>query len=266
MTGRGGTNTIAGIVASTPQQSRFARPSGTSSEQIAREIRRHIAQEGLEPNHRLGTEAELAAEFGVSRPTLREALRLLASSHLIRVTRGPGGGVFVARTQNEGIGQALSDSIATMLEAESVSLLELVEARIQLEVPLAGLAAQNATEETIVELEQTIADAQGHHQASDEFRLADGRFHGVIARTAGNELLLAFTSWILDVLQPLLVARVGGTIDGDLIIKQHRAILRASRPLRGPAAQRAMPRHLEYVLEKTRAVEEQAASDDGKGG
>ena len=98
-----------------------------------------------------------------------------------------------------------------MLEAESVSLLELVEARIQLEVPLAGLAAQNATEETVVELEQAIADAHGHHQASDEFRLADARFHGVIARTAGNELLLAFTSWTLDVLQPMLVARVGGT-------------------------------------------------------
>jgi GntR family transcriptional regulator, transcriptional repressor for pyruvate dehydrogenase complex len=249
-------------VTSTPQPSRFARPSGTSSEQIAREIRRHIAHEALEPNHRLGTEAELAAEFGVSRPTLREALRLLASSHLIRVTRGPGGGVFVARTQNEGIGQALSDSIATMLEAESVSLVELVEARIQLEVPLAGLAAQNATEETVVQLEQAIADAHGHHQASDEFRLADGRFHGVIARTAGNELLLAFTSWILDVLQPHLVARVGGTIDGDLIIRQHRAILRAIRQQQPVAAQRAMRRHLEYVLEKTRAVEEQSASGE----
>ena len=255
MTAGGGTNTIVGVVASTPQQSRFVRPRGTSSEQIAREIRRHIAQQSLEPNHRLGTEAELAAEFGVSRPTLREALRLLASSHLIRVTRGPGGGVFVARTENEGMGQSLSDSIATMLEAESVSLVELVEARIQLEVPLAGLAAQNATAETVVELEQAIADAHGHHQASDEFRLADNRFHGVIARTAGNELLRAFTSWTLDVLQPLLVARVGGTIDGDLIIRQHRAILRAVRQQQPVAAQRAMRRHLEYVLERTRAVE-----------
>jgi len=255
VTGEGGANTIVRDVSSTPQPSRFARPSGTSSEQIAREIRRHIAHQGLEPNHRLGTEAELAAEFGVSRPTLREALRLLASSHLIRVTRGPGGGVFVARTQNEGIGQALSESIATMLEAESVSLLELVEARIQLEVPLAGLAAQNATPETIAELEQAIADAHGHHQASAEFRLADARFHGIIARTAGNELLRAFTSWTLDVLQPFLVDRVGGSIDGDLIIRQHRAILRAIKQQRPAAAQRGMRRHLEYVLERTQAVE-----------
>jgi DNA-binding FadR family transcriptional regulator len=234
---------------------RFARPRGTSSEQIAMEIRRYIAERGLRPDDRLGTEHELASEFGVSRPTLREALRLLAGSHLVRVSRGPGGGVFVASTQNEGIGRNLSESIAAMLETESVSLRELVEARIQLEVPLAGLAAQNATAETCAELEAAIAEADGHHQASDEFRLADARFHRVIARTAGNELLRAFTSWTLDVLQPQLVARVGHAIDGNKILRQHGQILRAIRSGQAGAAQRAMRRHLEYVLDRTCEVE-----------
>ena len=141
------------------QPPRFARPRGTSSEQIANEIRRYIALQGLLPDDRLGTERDLAREFGVSRPTLREALRLLASSHLVRTSRGPGGGVFVASTQNEGMGRNLSESIATMLETGTVSLLELVEARIHLEVPLAGLAAQNATEQTVAELEEAIAEA-----------------------------------------------------------------------------------------------------------
>lgn len=235
--------------------SRFTRPRGTSSQQIAKEIRRYIVQQGLQADDRLGTETELASEFGVSRPTLREALRLLASSHLVRATRGPGGGVFVAGTESEGIRRNLSESIATMLEAESVSLVELVEARIHLEVPLAGLAARNATDETVVELERAIADAKGHHQASDEFRLADARFHGVIARTAGNELLRAFTSWTLDVLQPHLVARVGESIDGKVILRQHRDVVRAIRQRRQIAAQRAMRRHLEYVLDRTRFVE-----------
>jgi GntR family transcriptional regulator, transcriptional repressor for pyruvate dehydrogenase complex len=253
--GPGSTRVVSKVGTQTAGGARFSRPRGTSTEQIAIEIRRHIVQQGLRPDDRLGTESELASEFGVSRPTLREALRLLASSHLVRASRGPGGGVFVASTQNEGIGRNLSESIATMLEAESVSLVELVEARIQLEVPLAGLAAQNATEETAVELERTIAEATGHHQASDEFRLADQRFHGIIASTAGNELLRAFTSWTLDVLQPHLVARVGGSVDGDLILRQHRAIIRAIRQQRPQAAQRAMRRHLEYVLEKTREVE-----------
>lgn len=242
---------------STAGGGRFTRPRGTSSQQIAKEIRRYIVQERLQPDDRLGTETELAGEFGVSRPTLREGLRLLASSHLIRASRGPGGGVFVASTENEGIGRSLSESIATMLEAESVSLLELVEARIHLEVPLAGLAAQNATEGTVVELQAAIAEAARirDRPASDEFRLADARFHGIIARTAGNELLRAFTSWTLDVLQPQLVARVGAAIDGDLILRQHRDVVRAIRQRQSLAAQRAMRRHLEYVLDRTRQVE-----------
>ena len=239
----------------TTRHGRFTRPSGTSSQQIAKELRRYVVQERLQPGDRLGTETELASEFGVSRPTLREALRLLASSHLLRATRGPGGGVFVAGTENDGIGQNLSESIAAMLEAETVPLHELVEARIHLEVPLAGLAAGNATDETVAEMEQAIADARGHHQASDEFRLADARFHRVIARTAGNELLLAFTSWTLDVLQPHLVAMVGDSIDGDLILRQHRSVLHAIRRHQSVAAQRAMRRHLEYVLDRTLFVE-----------
>ena len=236
---------------------RFRQPRGTSSEQIAFEIRRYIAQHDLRPDDRLGTENELAAEFGVSRPTLREALRLLASSHLIRASRGPGGGVFVASTQNEGIGRNLSESIANMLETESISLVELVEARIQLEVPLAGLAASNADDETVKELEAAIAEGRNHRdlQASDEFRLADARFHREIARTAGNELLRAFTSWTLDVLQPLLVARVGPSVDGNAILRQHGSILRAIRSGQPAAAQRAMRRHLDYILERTLEVE-----------
>jgi GntR family transcriptional repressor for pyruvate dehydrogenase complex len=240
-----------------PRPTRFSQPRGTSSEQIAFEIRRYIAQHDLRPDDRLGTESELATEFGVSRPTLREALRLLASTHLIRASRGPGGGVFVASTQNEGIGRNLSESIATMLETESISLVELVEARIQLEVPLAGLAAANATDETVAELEAAIEEGRNHRQrqASDEFRLADARFHREIARTAGNELLGAFTGWTLDVLQPLLVARVGPTVDGNAILRQHRSVLHAIRRGQPAAAQRAMRRHLEYILERTIEVE-----------
>ena len=149
---------------------RFARPRGTNSEQIAKEIRRHIAEQGLRPDDRLGTEHELAQEFGVSRPTLREALRLLASSHLVRVSRGPGGGVFVASTQNEGIGRNLSESIAAMLETDSVSLKELVEARILLEVPLAGL--DDGDGEPRLQLAELLGEQRGRDAAADDQHVA----------------------------------------------------------------------------------------------
>ena len=226
---------------------RFESVAADASERIAHQIRVYLAEQGLQPGDRIGTEHELAREFGVSRPTLREALRLLAGSHLIQVTQGRSGGIFVAHTANEGMGRNVSDSIATMLAADSVSLDQLLEARIFLEVPLAGLAAKHATDETVAALEAAIADAADNDPASDVFRLADARFHEVLAIAAGNELLFAFTRWILDVLQPSLIQRIGASLDGDEIIAQHRAILRAVKRRQPAAAQRAMREHLDHL-------------------
>jgi DNA-binding FadR family transcriptional regulator len=228
---------------------RFRSPRRDASEQVAFEIRRYLATRDLRPGERLGTEQELAAEFGVSRPTLREGLRLLAGSHLIRASQGPGGGIFVESTQSEGMRRNVSESIAVMLETHDVSLMELVEARISLEVPLAGLAAQHATEDTADELLAAIAEAEGNDPASEAFRVADTRFHRVIATAARNELLRAFTSWTLDVLQPSLIDTIGASIDGNAILDQHRVIQRAIRLHQPAAAQRAMRRHLDYLRE-----------------
>lgn len=228
---------------------RFGPLRRDASEQVAFEIRRYLSTRGLTPGERIGTEQELAAEFGVSRPTLREGLRLLAGSHLIRASRGPGGGIFVASTQNEGMRRNVSESIATMLETDSVSLDELLAARLSLEVPLAGLAARNATESTAGELLEAIAEAEGNHPASDAFRVADTRFHRIIATAARNELLRAFTSWTLDVLQPSLIDTIGESIDGDAILRQHGEIQRAIKQGRSAGAERAMRKHLEYLRE-----------------
>ena len=228
---------------------RFEAVHADASEQIAREIRMYVEREGLRPGDRIGTEHELAREFGVSRPTLREGLRRLAGAHLIRVQKGRAGGVFVDNTPNVGIGRHLSESIAAMLESESVTLCELLEARMFLEVPLAGHAADNSGDETIAALAQAIDDATGRDPASDEFRLADARFHRAIAVTAGNDLLLTFTSWILDVLQPSLIEHLGHALDVELIISQHQAIMRAIRRQQPTAAERAMRQHIQYMMD-----------------
>src|SRR4051794_27717387 len=125
---------------------RFSPRRLDASEQIALELRRYIERQELEPGDRVGTEQELAAEFGVSRPTLREALRLLAGSHLLRVERGRSGGIFVAGTPTQGLGRALSASIATLVAADSVGLRQLLEVRALLEGGVAALAAERADE------------------------------------------------------------------------------------------------------------------------
>src|SRR4051812_1569013 len=198
-----------------PGDPRFPRARTDASEQIAMEIRRYLERRGLQPGDRIGTEQELAAEFGVSRPTLREGLRLLASSHLIRVGRGRSGGIFVARTPNEGMSRNVSESIATMLAADSVSMSELLDARLFLEVPLAGLAARNAGPDTAERLQEAIAAAAGNAPGPEPFNDADSRFHRILAETAGNPLLRAFTDWILEVLQPNLIRYIFGHVDGE---------------------------------------------------
>src|ERR671923_609387 len=119
------------------------------SEQVADAIRVYMQAEGPGRAARLGREEDLARQFGVSRPTLREALRLLSSSHLVRASKGPGGGIFVAATPEEGIGRTVSASVASMLETQSITIDELLETRMLFEVPLVGLAAQRAGDEEV---------------------------------------------------------------------------------------------------------------------
>jgi GntR family transcriptional repressor for pyruvate dehydrogenase complex len=226
---------------------RFPKASTDASEQIALEIRRYLERANLRPGDRIGTEQELAAEFGVSRPTLREGLRLLASSHLIRVGRGRAGGIFVARTPNQGMSRNVSESIATMLATDSVSLRELLDARTFLEVPLAGLAARNAGEHTAALLLAAIEEAEGHAPGTEPFNAADTRFHQILAEAAGNELLLAFTGWILEVLQPQLIEAISARVDGAEILRQHHDVQRAVRRRQPAAAERAMAAHIAYL-------------------
>src|SRR3954451_3882332 len=238
---------------------RFPRARTDASEQIAMEIRRYLERRGLQPGDRIGTEQELASEFGVSRPTLREGLRLLASSHLIRVGRGRAGGIFVARTPSEGMSRNVTESISMMLATETVSLRELLDARMFLEVPLAGLAAANATEEIAVALQAAIDEAAEHEPGTAPFNEADNRFHRILAEAAGNDLLLAFTGWILEVLQPRLVERIAEHVEGKHILKQHRDILRAVRRNQPAAAERAMRAHIAYLQRTLQRVEPRRA-------
>jgi DNA-binding FadR family transcriptional regulator len=230
-----------------PQSPRFGTARFDASEQIALEIRRYLERQGLQPGDRIGTEQQLAAEFGVSRPTLREALRLLAGSHLIRVTRGRAGGIFVAHTPGDGMSRNLSESIAMMLATESVSVLDLLEARMFLEVPLARMAAENATAETDALLAEAIADAERSAPGEPAFNDADARFHRTLAEAVGNELLLAFTGWTLDVCQPSLIEQITGRVKREDILAQHAAIARAVHQRRPAAAEKAMRAHLQHL-------------------
>ena len=241
----------------TGSRSSARRSIRAASEQVAVEIQHYIQQEGLGPGDFLGREEDLAAEFGVSRPTLREALRLLASGNLIRATKGPGGGIFVARTAEEGMSRSLSDAIAMMLETGTVTLDELLEARLLLEVPLAGLAAYQPEAETVKRLRESVQrEAAAGPNDTDTFAAADMEIHRTLAAGAGNRMIQALTDWIFEVLQPSLIEELQPAIVQSAILEHHQALLAAVErgdPIR---AERVMKDHLLYLQDVLRMVRE----------
>lgn len=234
-----------------PDPARALRRS--APEEVADAIRAWMFGRGMAPGDRLGREEDLARRFGVSRPTLREALRLLSSAHLIRATKGPGGGIFVAATPEQGIGRSVTDSVASMLSADSIDLEELIETRMLLEVPLAGLAAQRASEADVAAL-RAVLDAAGDSAQGDAFRGFDTGLHGLIAEIAGNRLARAFTAWIGQVLQPPLHVLIEPAVVDSVVVEQHRDIVRAIERGDPPAAERAMREHLVYLHDVVGAV------------
>jgi GntR family transcriptional regulator, transcriptional repressor for pyruvate dehydrogenase complex len=225
-----------------------------ASEQVAVQIQHYIQDEHLQPGDFLGREEDLAAEFGVSRPTLREALKLLASGKLIRASKGPGGGIFVAHTADEGIGLSLSDAIGMMLETGSVSLEELLDARLLLEVPLVGLAANQADEDQLARLRAALREPA-------ERAAADADFHKAIAAAAGNRMLQALTGWVYDVVQPSLNRELEGALLESVVDEQHEELLNAIEKGDAARAERAMKDHLLYLRDVLRMVRQ---SDDEK--
>jgi GntR family transcriptional regulator, transcriptional repressor for pyruvate dehydrogenase complex len=228
-----------------------------ASEQVAVQIQHYIQREGLEPGDFLGREDDLAAEFGVSRPTLREALKLLASGNLIRASKGPGGGIFVAHTADEGMGRSLSEAIAMMLETGAVTLEELLDARLLLEVPLAGLAAYQADEQNLTRLRDAVR-AGASAADPDALATVDSEIHQAVAEAAGNRMLQALTGWVFEVVQPSVNDALHGAIVQSAIVEQHEALLAAIEKGDAPRAERAMKDHLLYLRDVLRMVRDQA--------
>jgi GntR family transcriptional repressor for pyruvate dehydrogenase complex len=210
-------------------------------------LRRAIAARELGPGDRLGTEAQLADELGATRPAVREAVRLLAQANILRATRGPGGGVFVAHSPDRALARTISDALAAMLDTSATSVAELTEVRLLLEVPLAGLTARRAAASDLAALRGALDEAERAPDDDAVQRRCDIRFHRTIAEAAGNPVAAALVAWTSEVLQPRLKDLIAAVIVEAVAREQHRAIATAIADRDGGAAERAMRLHLQYV-------------------
>lgn len=219
------------------------RPIGPAYQQVAQQLRELIVGGELGPGARLPNETELSEMFKVSRGTVREALRVLSSQHLIRTSRGVSGGSFVAVPEPGHITDYLETSITMLAGTEMVTVEELLQARELLEIPAARLAAQHRTDDDLAAL---------HEVVDHELELLEGnarfeerlRFHQGLLAASGNSLLLVITWPIFKVLRARFAREIESGPSWAQVAEAHREILQRVEAGDREGAAEAMRRHL----------------------
>ena len=115
-------------------------------QQVADQLRSLILSGELGPGDRLPVESEMSTTFGVSRSTVREALRSLSAQNLVYTSRGVTGGTFIADASPPVLSASLETGLSLLNGAEAITLAELLEAREMFEVPATRLAARRRTD------------------------------------------------------------------------------------------------------------------------
>jgi len=215
-------------------------------EQIAAVLRGRVVAGELEPGHRLPTETMLATEFGVSRATVREALRQLDAQSLIRTSKGATGGSYVTLPSAGYLSASLRSGIGLLADAQDVSLDELLEARELLEVPAARLAARRRQEHDLERLRAAIPGRPLELGAQEQFA-HNADFHSVVLEASGNVLLAIAAQPVFDVLQTRLARSTLGSRFHRAINTHHRAIAAAIEAGDEVTAGGEMLAHVEYL-------------------
>jgi DNA-binding FadR family transcriptional regulator len=228
-----------------------------ASGEIVTQIEKAIFDGGLRPGDRLGSERELSEEFGVSRITVRDALRVLEARGLIRVKVGATGGAFVSETNVDQV----AESISTMVRLRRMTLSELAEARTIVESAAAERAAARADAAAIDRLALLVEQSrQVVHDGLPYTEIAMD-LHVAVAEASANELLSATVRAYRDLLIQTLrdmrdpsSARVTQT--------WHEEIVEAIRARDAEGARTLMQDHL---LDFERRIRAYLQSKDGDG-
>ena len=239
-------------------------------EQVYDQLRELIMRGELQRGQRLPGEAALAGEFGVSRGTVREALRLLAAQNLIRTAKGAGGGSFVTLPTADHVSEVLQANIRLLSESREVSAEDMLEARELLEAFAARMAASRRGEADLERLRACIID-DPLDLGTERQHAQNTGFHTALLEASGNTLLAIAAQPVFGILQTNMRRREieRGTL--ARVNEDHRRILAAVEKGDANAAEQQMREHLAmlretYVRLWTRHGERQlAGSDSGVG-
>lgn len=200
---------------------------------------------------RLPAERELAEKFGVSRPTIREAVIALEAKGRVAVKTGSGVYVLEPKVEIEGLGQ-------------SVSPFELIESRVFIEGEAAALAAALITEDQLADLKSALDEmAMENNQDDPASTVADRKFHAVISEATNNRVLSLLIAQLWDVQERLDNIRLAHQAvcmqDTQRRLAEHKAIYDALAKGDSSSARSAMRSHFSRTLTALHETTELAA-------
>lgn len=217
-----------------------ARAREDSTALVIAFVRDRIARGGARPGDRLPPERELAAQLGVSRPTVRAGLRALAAMGVVESRHGSG-------TYIPGGPPRLgTEPLEFLADLHGFTREEMYEARRVLEVGVAGLAAERVTSDHLASLAEEVASLFASMNDPEAFLVHDIRFHRMVAQCARNPLLGSLVEMVSALYYERRRATATRATDRNLqdAAEMHRRIYQAIRARDAAQAQHLMEQHL----------------------
>lgn len=192
--------------ASIPSTTEPGKHRRNRPQSIAETLKLWILERGLAPGDRLPQEAQLITELGVSKGTVREALKVLETQGIVRTRTGPGGGAFITDVSEELAGALLGNHFFF----KDVGIADIYALRIALEPMLVRSLAVHITDEQIAALKERmsayVAPPSSIEEAREQ-REAELDFHATLASFSENPLTRFFCGFLVRLLKDLAVCR-----------------------------------------------------------
>ncbi|NDV20813.1 FCD domain-containing protein [Pseudodesulfovibrio sp. JC047] len=206
------------------------------SEEIVQQIREMIDHGALQPGDRLPAERRLAEEFGVSRTSVREGIKILAESGILESRQGSG--TFVSEDRDDD--GSLFDAVLTGQH----DLRDVFEVRKMLEPEIAALAAINASPDELNRLESTLIDQEQAVRRGASGVGFDQKFHQLLAEASGNPVLREMVTVLHEGFARSRAEEVQSPERQQASVRAHRNIVEAVKNGHAMQAERAMREHL----------------------
>ena len=219
-------------------------------EYVAEQIRRHIALRLIKPGEALPAERELAGMFGVGRPTIQHALRLLEASGLVEARRGRSGGTFITRHDQDSHG---SDELIVRVMRQRKELEDLLQYRRLIEPAAASVAAGTRRSTDLAAMRRAIRGMAAATTEPDYMR-HDTDFHIAVARATGNAFLTRAIEEIRMRLNDAMTLLPESEAWHQRLSGEHGALLEAIENGDAASAEALMQEHVAISEQGLRAV------------